>query len=55
MTNSKVIKVSAQSGAFSSSISEMSLYWELHAPSADNMASTFSSATKYQHTQVYYF
>lgn len=45
MTKRRVIKVSAQSGAFSSSMSVMSLYWELQAPSADSMASTFSRAT----------
>lgn len=39
------MKVSAQSGAFRSSISLMSLYWELQALSAESMASIFSTAT----------
>lgn len=51
MTRRRVMKVSAQSGALSSSTSVMSLYWELQAPSADSMASTFSTATRRQHTQ----
>lgn len=52
MTSRRVMKVSAQSGALSSSTSVMSLYWELHAPSVDSMASTFSTATRGQHTQL---
>lgn len=53
ITCSSVMKVSAQCGAFSSSTSLTSLYWELQASSADRMASIFSTATAHVDTCVY--
>lgn len=49
ITCRRVMKVSAQCGAFSSSMSLMSLYCEFHASSADRMASIFSTATSRWH------
>lgn len=55
MACSSIMNISAQSGAISSSMSHMSLYWQLQAPSEDSMASIFSTATTHNNTLKHCF
>lgn len=55
MACSSIMNISAQSGAISSSMSHMSLYWQLQAPSDDSMASIFSTATTHNNTLKHCF